>query len=141
VPPILIIAALAGVGFLGYLTYRARQPQPMPAAAARTPTKPAQFPARGRGGRRGDPAIPGMTINDDISVLVGRYGHPDKDESSEGMKPPPPIVTRRITYDKQRVIAVYRQDGKTWKLIGFVDPDTSKGIPAKTAYERMNARR
>ena len=134
VPWILIVGVLAAAGFLAYLSWRPVQPQP----AARPPATPTEFPGRGRAGRRGEPSIPGMTMNDDMSVLVGRYGKPDADISSAGMNPPPPIVTRRITYQKQRVTAVYRQDGSSWKLVGFVDPDMNKGMTAKAAYDRMN---
>jgi hypothetical protein len=141
VPPMLIVAALAGVGVLGVLAYRARHSEPIPNIVSRPPAMPTQFPGRGRAGRRSEPAIPGMTINDDISVLVDRYGKPDADLSTAGMTPPPPIVTRRITYQKQRVTAVYRQDGSSWKLVGFVDPDTNKGVPPKTAYDRMNPKK
>jgi hypothetical protein len=137
----LIVAAFAGAGILGVLEYRARHSQAtaLPGSGFRPMSTP--IPGRGRAGRRGEPGIPGMTANDDISVLTGRYGSPDADESSEGMTPPPPIVTRRITYNKQRVTAVYRRDGSSWKLVGFVDPDTHTGIPPRVAFDRMNPKR
>jgi hypothetical protein len=81
-----------------------------------------------------------MEVNDDVSVLVGRFGAPDTDESSAGWQPRPPIVTRRLTYIKERVTAVYREEAGQWKLVGFTDPETVKGIPIPTAAERMKAR-
>lgn len=96
-------------------------------------------PIRGAAPSRG-PSIPGMVPNDDVSVLLGRFGAPDVDENSAGWQPPPPIVTRRLTYVRERVTAVYREEGSAWKLVGFTDPETKKGIPIQTAAERMQAR-
>jgi hypothetical protein len=93
-------------------------------------------------GRRGEPPAPfGMRTKDEPGMLTAQFGPPDTDVSNETTRPTPIFVLRRLTYTKEHVTAVYRQDGASWSLVGFVDPETSKGILTQTAAQRLESRR
>lgn len=85
---------------------------------------------------------------DDVSQFVCRFGKPDIDDSTENDRPRPPIVTRKLIYEKERVRAVYVPDARIsdpppyrrWKFIGFQDPDTNVVLSAQEVVRRMQAR-
>jgi predicted Zn finger-like uncharacterized protein len=97
------------------------------------------------------PAAPvERAAHDDLTRLINRYGAPDEDESTAYDRPRPPIVTRIVTYRKERVRAVFVPDGEArmntpppyshWKLVGFTDPVAEKALSAGEASSRLAAR-
>ena len=87
--------------------------------------------------------------HDDLSLFVSKFGEPDRIESSENEIPRPPIVTKRLIYDKEKVRAVYVADGevgapppyKKWKLLGFQDNRTNAVLQPEEAVARLEKRR
>ena len=89
-----------------------------------------------------EPCVP----HDDLSQFICKYGKPDVDDSTAYDKPRPPIVTRVLTYKKQRVRAAYIPSGvsigdpppyKDWKLFGFQDPKTNAVLSPEEVARRM----
>ena len=86
--------------------------------------------------------------HDDLSLFLSKFGQPDRTESSETEKPRPPIVTKRLTYLKERVRAVYVPDApvgapppyRNWKLFGFQDSRTNEVISPKEVAQRLQGR-
>ena len=79
---------------------------------------------------------------DDLTTFTCRYGKPDIDENSADEIPQPLIITRRITYIKEQVVATYVPTSNNppfekWKLIGFQDTITLESISPSEAVERL----
>jgi hypothetical protein len=96
-----------------------------------------------------DKSVTNSLPNDDLSLLVSKYGKPDIDDSTQYDNPRPPIVTRWLIYKKENVRAWYVPDGvsigdpppyRKWKLFGFADEKTKKPISAYEADRRLKQR-
>jgi len=94
--------------------------------------------------------LAGAQKNDSIDTLIRRFGQPDADESTANDRPRPPIVTGILTYNEQRVRAVYHANVEIgaplpksidWRLIGFTDPEKNVGLPPDAAIRRLGTRR
>ena len=87
--------------------------------------------------------------HDDLSLFISKFGDPDRIESSENEIPRPPIVTKRLIYDKEKVRAVYVADGEVgapppynkWKLLGFQDNRTNAVLQPAEVVARLEKRR
>lgn len=86
--------------------------------------------------------------HDDLTHFIARFGEPDRVESSENETPRPPIVTKFLVYETERVRAVYVVDApinspppyNKWKLFGFQDPQTNEVLQPAEAIDRLKAR-
>jgi hypothetical protein len=105
-------------------------------------------PSLSEGERTDIPSNEGKS-NDDLSLLISKYGKPDIDDSTQYDNPRPPIVTRWLIYKKENVRAWYVPDGVSiddpppyhkWKLFSFVDEKTKKPISAYEADRRLKQR-
>jgi hypothetical protein len=84
-----------------------------------------------------------------VSVLVAKYGEPDRIRSSENETPRPPIVTKQLIYADQHVRAVYVPDSEVgapppyekWKLVGFQDNRTNAVLQPAEVVARMAKRK
>ncbi len=89
----------------------------------------------------------GFTKGDEASVLLGRCGTPDVDDSTQYDNPRPPMVTRLLTYEASAVRAIYIADApmgapppyKGWKLVGLTDPNSNTAITPTEAATRMRS--
>jgi hypothetical protein len=81
--------------------------------------------------------------------VLARCGTPDADDSTAYDKPRPLIVTRLLTYEAQRVRAIYVPDVANsdvpppydrWKLVGLTDPKSQTSISSREAATRMAVR-
>jgi len=93
--------------------------------------------------------LAGAQKNDSIDILIRRFGQPDADESSANEQPRPPIVTRILTYNQERVRAVYHANvgfgtplpkSFDWRLIGFTDPEKNVALSPDAAIRRLSSR-
>ncbi len=92
--------------------------------------------------------VPSPVPHDDLTHFISRFGEPDSIESSENEIPRPPIVTKFLVYERERVRAVYVVDApvnspppyERWKLFGFQDPQTNEVLQPAEAIERLKAR-
>jgi hypothetical protein len=125
-----IVVGLLFVSFVGLLFFAAR-----PTQLATSSTANASFFAKGS----------------DLDDLIASCGDPDTDESSENEKPRPLIVTRILTFTKERVRVAYVPDVpradvpppySEWNLVLVMDPtlQAKAAITAETAARRMSAR-
>ena len=94
--------------------------------------------------------LAGAQKNDSIDTLIRRFGQPDADESTANDRPPRPFVTRILTYNEQRVRALYHANVEIgaplpksidWRLIGFTDPEKNVGLSPDAAIRRLSTRR
>lgn len=100
-------------------------------------------------GTRSSAAIAIQTSGDQYASLVGKYGQPDRFESTAYDRPPPLVVTRIIEYRLAGVKIAFVPDAKTdepppypeWKIIGFIDTRTETALSASAALERLAAGR
>ena len=89
-------------------------------------------------------------IDDNLTptIVIAKYGKPDKNTSSAYEKPRPPIVTRFMEYKKEGVRFVFVPDAPIntpppysgWKLIAPQDMKTLKRLPYPEAEQRMTGR-
>ena len=86
--------------------------------------------------------------SDDADVLIAKYGSPDREETTARDFPRPPIPTRFLIYDAERVRAVYVPDGKEgepppykWKLMGFQDSQDNSVLTPAEAVDRLKNRK
>jgi hypothetical protein len=84
---------------------------------------------------------------DDVDVFIAKYGPPDREETTEHDSPRPPIVSRFLIYEAERVRAAYVPDGKAgdpppykWKLVGFQDSQDNSVLKPAEAVERLKNR-
>jgi len=84
---------------------------------------------------------------DDYELIVGRFGPPDAQDSTDHDVPRPTIHSRWITYQKEHVRFVFVPDAKLgdappylWKLVGTTDPRTKQPISPDVAVARLAAR-
>ncbi len=90
-----------------------------------------------------------VAVHDDLSLFLSKYGPPDKEVSTERDDPRPPIVTRWLDYNAERVRAVYYPDVpvgtpppySTWKLMGFMDPTTNTALSPDEVVHRLEGRK
>jgi hypothetical protein len=88
-------------------------------------------------------------VHDDLTLLISRYGKPDRDENSENDVPRPSIVTRRLTYTKAHVRATYVPDTsgdasppyRNWTFVSFQDSRTNAVLSSQEADRRLTARK
>jgi hypothetical protein len=88
-------------------------------------------------------------VHDDLTLLISRYGKPDRDENSENEVPRPSIVTRRLTYTKAHVRANYVPDTsvdasppyRNWTFVSFQDSRTNAVLSAQEVDGRLTARK
>jgi hypothetical protein len=86
---------------------------------------------------------------DDVELFIAKYGPPDREDSTQHDSPRPPIVTRFLIYDAERVRAVYVPDAKVgtpppyrrWKLMGFQDSQDNSVIRVADVDERLKNRK
>ena len=80
--------------------------------------------------------------------IVAKYGPPDSTYSSEVERPRPPIVTRQLTYAREKVRFVFTPDVpmgspppyRRWLLMGAQDTDTDQVLRTDAINARMAAR-
>lgn len=82
-----------------------------------------------------------VNAKDDLDLFLKRFGAPDVDTSSLHERPRPQIVTRFLTYKKEKVKVVYfmGNDG-SWKFMSFIDPKTNKVVRPAEAVARLKDR-
>lgn len=86
---------------------------------------------------------------DSPSDLIGRFGAPDVDDSTEHDQPRPPIVTRVLTYRKADVKALYIANARFnepppypgWLLQGFTDANSTQPLSVAEAVRRLEGSR
>lgn len=86
--------------------------------------------------------------HDDLTHFIARFGHPDREISTEYDNPRPPIVTRFLIYEKENLRVVYRADIpvgsvspiKNWKFVGFQNEMTDNVITPSEAIRMMSHR-
>ena len=93
--------------------------------------------------------LTGAHKHDSIHLLLQRFGQPDADYSSANEKPCPPMVTRTLIYNMERVRAVDLAqvdfgaplpNNVEWHLIGFSDPQENVGLSPEVAIRRLSKR-
>lgn len=77
---------------------------------------------------------------DDFDLVSQRFGSPDADDSTMAEVPPPPQVSRWITYKKERVRFFFMRDGRGWHLVDTADPVTKTSITPDAAVKRLAGR-
>lgn len=91
---------------------------------------------------------PATGQEDEVKLLLSRYGAPDVDESTQFDEPRPPLVTRWLVYKAEEVRAMYLARGAVgdpppyaaWKFIGFQDPKSDEVLEVSVAAERLKGR-
>jgi hypothetical protein len=58
------------------------------------------------------PAPKSRFADSDFAALKAKYGQPDEDDSTAYDNPRPPLVTRWLIYNKQRLRFMFLADGK-----------------------------
>lgn len=94
------------------------------------------------------PEVP-AGVHDDVSVFISKYGPPDKEDTTERDQPRPPIVSRWLDYEPERVRALYYADVPVgtpppyshWKLAGFTDPVANVALSPEEVVRRMEGRK
>lgn len=82
-----------------------------------------------------------INAKDDLDLFLKRYGTPDKDDSTLHDHPRPPIVTRFLTYKKERVKVIYLlEKDDSWRFLSFTDPKTNQVIKPAEVVARMKNR-
>lgn len=83
--------------------------------------------------------------DDDIAAFVAKFGPPDSDLSKNLQRPGQTILTRRLLYKKQRVLAVFVPDAqdasppyRAWKLLDFRDGDTIRILEEEEVVRRFS---
>jgi hypothetical protein len=86
---------------------------------------------------------------DDAAYFIWKYGPPDLDESTDAEVPRPKIVTRWLTYKKERVRMIYSADAppgspppyKGWKIMGALDGQHDQNLSPDEIARRMAPRK
>jgi hypothetical protein len=82
-------------------------------------------------------------------AVIAKYGKPDVVDSTEYDKPRPPMVTKFLTYTKERVRFVFLANGpvgspppyRKWRLLGAQDPRGNEPLNADEVERRMAGRK
>lgn len=86
--------------------------------------------------------------NDDYGTFINKYGEPDEIISTEHDIPRPLIVTRRIKYIKEKVVAIFvvvapvgtPPPYNKWSFLGFQDLKSNTVLETEVAMQRMKNR-
>lgn len=81
----------------------------------------------------------GSQDTDELTMVLKIAGPPDSSTSTEHENPPPPIPSRVLFYDRAGVKAAFLRNpnGRTWRLLGFMDYTTGEAMSDVTALARL----
>src|ERR1700674_237373 len=84
-------------------------------------------------------------MDSDFAALKAKYGQPDEDDSTAYDNPRPPLVTRWLTYNKERLRFMFLADGKVgdpppysrWIFFGSIDERSKEPLKSEEVEQRF----
>jgi hypothetical protein len=127
---------LAVLGILLAIAFVAFRSTPQPGRPERAATVPPLS----------NPSVGTRFADSDFTEFKAKYGQPSQEDSTAYDVPRPPMVTRWLVYNNQRLRLVFLADGKVgdpppytkWIYVGAVDEYTKEALKAEEVEQRFS---